>query len=281
MNKLILLFFVLFMPFYSFSQTELDKSLNAISTDLAEKLRAINKKKIVVLYITDINKTQTNTGKYLADAVSLDILNNPGGFQVFDRDNLDAIAGAKKLIAEGYIDAAKAKELGEMLSVEVIIVGTYTVLSNSIKLTLKALDVTSGFVVAGLGRDLPLDADTRILLFPAAPAAIVDTAAKHASREIIVGSGCATGNGSIRIFNRTPGGIQVIVSAVRVDLINNRMSRYELTYVAGSASEVVPELNPGMYYVCLIDANNNGFGNPVLQTKRIVVEACKEGRISF
>ncbi len=281
MNKLTLLLFVLFIPLYSFSQTELDKSLNNISTDLSEKLKAINKKKLVVLYITDINKTQTNTGKYLADAVSLDVLNNPGGFQVFDRDNLDAITGAKKLIAEGYIDAARAKELGQILSVEVIIVGTYTVLSNSIKLTLKALDVSSGFVIAGSARDLPLDADTRALLLPASSVAIEDTTIKHTNRRANTNTPCTSGNGSLRILNRTPGGIQVIVSDVKVDLINNRMSRYELTYIAGSASEVVPELRPGMYYVCLIDPNNNGFGNPVMQTKRIVVEGCKQGQISF
>jgi TolB-like protein len=164
MNKLFFLLFLFLLPFQLFSQTEFDKALNSISTDLSEKLNVLNKKRIVVLYATDVNKSQTTIGKYLADGISVDIVNNPGAFQVFNRDNLEAIAGAKKLIAEGYINAAKAKELGQMLSVDVIVVGTYTVLSNSVKLTLKALDSSSGFVIAASSKDLPLDADARALL---------------------------------------------------------------------------------------------------------------------
>jgi hypothetical protein len=130
MKKIFALALLLLITTASFSQSEFDKSLNTITSDLAEKLKAVNKKKIVVLYVTDINKSTTTPGKYIADLVSVNIVNNLGGFQVFDRDNLTEIIAAKKLIAEGYIDKAKAQEIGRLLEVEAIIVGTYTVLSN-------------------------------------------------------------------------------------------------------------------------------------------------------
>jgi len=106
----------------------------------------------------------TVAGKYLADIISVNIVNNPGNFQVFDRENLSGIAEANKLIAEGYIDVDKAKELGKLLSVEAIIIGNYTVLSNTIKLTTKALDANTGFVMAAAMKDLPLDGDAGALL---------------------------------------------------------------------------------------------------------------------
>jgi len=152
------------ISFSSFAQGAFDKSIAEFSTDLADKLSQKGKKKVVVLYITDINKATTVAGKYIADVISIDIVNNAGNFQVFDRENLSGIAEAKKLIAEGYIDVDKAKELGRLLSVEAIIVGNYTVLSNTIKLTAKALDANTGFIVAASMKDLLIDNDAGALL---------------------------------------------------------------------------------------------------------------------
>ncbi len=158
-------FIVLFLiASYSFPQSAFDKSVSEASNDLANKLILKNKKKIVVLYVTDLNKTQTVAGKYIADVISVDIVNNAGNFEVFDRENLSGIAEAKKLIAEGYIDVEKAKALGKMLSVEVIIIGNYTVLSNTLKLTLKAFDSNTGLVIAATGKELPIDSDAGALL---------------------------------------------------------------------------------------------------------------------
>lgn len=155
---------MLLLSVVTYSQETFKKSLEAISTDLCSKMSEKGKKKVVVLFVTDINKAQTTAGKYMADVVSFYIVNNQSGFSVFDRENLSGIAEAKKLIAEGYIDVNNAKQLGKILSVEAIVVGNYTVLSNSISLTLKALDVNDGFVIAQSMKDLPIDNDAGALL---------------------------------------------------------------------------------------------------------------------
>lgn len=164
MKKLSLAIVFLFILFSAFSQTAFKKSLSEISLDMATKLSVKNKKKVVVLFVTDLNKSITTAGKFIADFVSVEIVNNPSGFQVFDRENLNSITEAKKLLAEGYIDAEKTMELGKLLSVEAIIVGNYTLLSNSLSLTLKALDVNSGFVIAASMNDLTLDGDAGMVL---------------------------------------------------------------------------------------------------------------------
>src|SRR6185436_369767 len=164
MKKVIFLVLLIFVCLNSFAQSAFDKALSELSTDLADKLSLKGKKKTVVLYITDINKAPSVAGKYLADIISSNIVNNPGNFMVFDRDNLNGIAEINKLISEGYLDENKTKEIGRILSVETIIVGSYTVLSNSIKLSTKALDVTTAFVIASSLKDLPLDGDAGALL---------------------------------------------------------------------------------------------------------------------
>jgi hypothetical protein len=157
MKKPAILFSLFIIPFILFSQNHFETKLKEISNDIAAKLSKRNIHKIVVLYITDIENKKTNTGKYIADMISYNIVNSPDLFQVFERENLSEIIEVKRLIDEGYIDAAKAKELGQILAVEAIIIGSYTVLSPTLKLSLKALDVNTGLVVAASMNDLPLD----------------------------------------------------------------------------------------------------------------------------
>ncbi len=164
MKKVLLLVCFSCIFCFTFSQSTFDKSLTEVSTDIAGKLNLKNKKRIVVLYVTDLNKSQTIAGKYIADVISVNIVNDQGNFEVFDRENLSGIAEAKKMIAEGYIDAEKVKELGKILAVDAIVIGNYTVLTTTLKLTLKALDVNSGFVIAATMRDLPITDDTGALL---------------------------------------------------------------------------------------------------------------------
>lgn len=164
MKKIFLIILWLSIAFGSSAQSVLDKTLGLLSSDLAQKLTQKNKNKVVVLYITDINNSTTVAGKYIADIISYNIVNNPSNFQVFDRENLNGITEAKKLINEGYIDVDKAKQLGKLLSVDAIIIGSYTVLSNTIKLTTKALDSGNGFVIAAAMKDLPLNEDAASLL---------------------------------------------------------------------------------------------------------------------
>jgi Curli production assembly/transport component CsgG len=164
MRKIVQTIIVLFLAFTSFAQSPLDKALNDISTDLASKLSQKNKKRVVVLFINTITKEPTVAGKYFADIISGNIVNNVGNFKVFDRENLNGIVETKKLIAEGYLNVDKTKEIGKLLSVDAIIIGNYTMLSNSIKLTIKALDSSDGFVFAQSTQDLPFNADAGALL---------------------------------------------------------------------------------------------------------------------
>lgn len=164
MKKVLLVICFSIIMCTTFSQSAFDKSLNEVSADISGKLSVKNRKKVVVLYVTDINKLQTVAGKYIADVISVNIVNDQANFEVFDRENLSGIVEAKKLISEGYIDANKAKELGKILAVDAIIIGNYTVLSTTLKLTLKALDVNNGFVIAATMKDLPLNTDSGALL---------------------------------------------------------------------------------------------------------------------
>lgn len=164
MKTTICLIILLFVATITYAQSEFDKTVNEASADLAQKLQRKNKLKIAVVCITDIvNKEETIAGKYIADEISVNIVNGTGNFEVFDRESLSGIVAVKKLISEGYINS-RAKELGKLLSVEAVILGNYTVKNNTIKLTLSAYDSYSGLVIASTKKDLPIDSDAGALL---------------------------------------------------------------------------------------------------------------------
>jgi TolB-like protein len=280
MNRLVLFLSLLILPVCCYSQTEFDKSLNAISADLAVKLQAISKKKIVVLYVTDINKTHTTIGKYIADNVSVDIVNTPGNLQVFDRENLDAITGARKLIAEGYIDASKAKELGQLLSVDVIVIGSYAVLSNSVRLTLKALDASSGFVIAASGKDLPFDADARALLLDGKTSpdnTRTEERAKPQETKVVNTEPVAT-TGTIVVNNKLRTTLTILLGTETPEPGNFGKKYFELTIGSGNSDDY-EGLQPGEYYLCAVFSRQDFRG--CVYSKRIIVQAGKTSTVNI
>ena len=164
MKKVLLLFCCSFIFCFAFSQSAFDKSLDEVSVDIAGKLLQKDIKRVVVLFVTDASNSPTVMGKYIADNVSFNFINHSNNFIVIRRENLSGVIEAKKLIEEGFIDAAKAKELGKILAVDAIIIGNYVVLSNTLKLTIEALDVNSGSDIAASRNILPIDKDASALL---------------------------------------------------------------------------------------------------------------------
>jgi|GEM_PF-4336088 len=164
MKKIILASVLAFISIQITAQTSLDKSLATITSDLSQKLKSVGKKNIAVLDVSDINKAITPAGKYMADIISINLVNTPGYFQVVDRQNLDQIMKEQQLNYQGYIDATTAKQLGKILSVDAIITGTYTVLSDKITLTLKAINSETAMMLASSMQTIMLDADLAALL---------------------------------------------------------------------------------------------------------------------
>ncbi len=254
--KYILIFYSTIFCFLGLNaQSQLDKALSEISNDLAIKLKAKEIHKIVVLYVMDNNKVNTNAGKYLADIVSINIVNNPNNFLVFNRENLNSIGEAKKLMAEGYINVDDAKELGKLLSVEAIIIGNYTVLSNTIKLTLNCLDSYSGFVTAASMKDLPIDADAAALLGISFSSTDANTTSnmgfnhplnsnEHINNPETVNKDCTVKNyGDYCFFNNTKYPVRVYVTTH--NLVPGRVLA-EITLSPGQ-TQCVYEINSGAY----------------------------------
>ncbi len=254
MKKIILLFLTGLLSMNCFAEIAFNAALKEVSADLAQKLNAKNKKRVVVLYVTDINKSKTVAGKYIANKISENIVNDPANFQVFDRDNLEGLAEVNKLVAEGYLDQTKTQEIGRLLSVDVIVVGTYTILSNTMQLTTKGIDVNSALVIANSSKEIILDNDAGALLGinissnnnNASPVntnnrgynSVPLNSNENYNNPETVDKSCATNNtGDFCFKNGTNTRIQIYIEPIRTDYMDNPCGRYNtITVEVGETS---------------------------------------------
>lgn len=138
-------------------QNRLDSSLQKISSEIASKLSKRGIKKIVILYVKDEAKKQTQAGRYMADMMSFHMVNDTSMMQIFNRENLESIIEMKKLIDDGFIDQSRAQEVGKLLAVDAVVTGVYTKFEDYIKLYFQAFDTKAGFLIAATALDCKVD----------------------------------------------------------------------------------------------------------------------------
>lgn len=130
---------------------------------VADRLDAAGKKTVAVVDFTDLQMNVTELGRYLAEDFQGALVNAAKGFRVIDRTHLKAILQENKLASTGIIDPATARQLGKIAGVDSLVTGSITVLGDSVRLSLKVLDVSTAEVLAMSSVDVPKTAAISVL----------------------------------------------------------------------------------------------------------------------
>ncbi len=127
----------------------LNKEVPIIAGKLSKTLVAKGKKKVTAIDFVDLQGHPTELGRFLAEQLSVELV-NAEGISVVDRANIKSILAEHKLSEEGLVDPANAKKLGQFAGVDAILIGTVSSLDENIVLTVKAVSTeTSEIVAAG------------------------------------------------------------------------------------------------------------------------------------
>jgi TolB-like protein len=129
--------------------------LRTLATGLAEDIQASGKKTIAVVDFTDLQGNPTELGRYLAEELSVAMARTHKGFEVIDRAHLKAILTEHKLAASGLIDPATAKKLGQISGADVLLTGTMTPFSESVRIAVKALATDTARIIGADTAELP------------------------------------------------------------------------------------------------------------------------------
>lgn len=132
----------------AFAQSQgMDKEISALAEKLASQVKESGRKKVTVLDFSDLQGNTTELGRFLAEEVSVSLVERRSGFSVMDRANLKTILAEHKLTVEGLIDPENAKKLGQFSGVDAIVLGSVTPLESEVAITTKIIATDTAEIV--------------------------------------------------------------------------------------------------------------------------------------
>lgn len=120
--------------------------LRQIANDLAKQIEAKGKKRVVSASFLDLKNQETDLGRYMSDKFSIGLASS--SLEITDRSQLAQLLLDNKLGADRILDPKTIPTLGKITGAEVIIIGNYTALDNSVDITVKAIDLERGLRIA-------------------------------------------------------------------------------------------------------------------------------------
>ncbi|MDD5771906.1 MAG: FlgO family outer membrane protein [bacterium] len=132
-----------------------EKEISALSATMAENITQAGRKTIAVVDFTDLQGNVTELGRFLAEEFSVALAGAGKGFEVIDRTHLKALLKEHKLAFSDLVNPESAKKLGQIAGVEAIITGSLTPFGESVRLTIKILDVSTAKVIGATAGNIP------------------------------------------------------------------------------------------------------------------------------
>ena len=125
-----------------------DAMLQDLARNLLIKMEEGHQQSATVLDFTDLQGSGTELGRFLAQELSDQIVSLNGATAMVDRSNVQYLLRENKLSMGGLIDPATSKKLGSLIGVDTLIVGTTTPIGEAIHLSVRAVSVQTGKIVA-------------------------------------------------------------------------------------------------------------------------------------
>ena len=130
-------------------------AVSSLSSGLSEIVTRSGRKTVAVVDFTDLQGCVTELSRYMAEDVSVALVNSAKGFEVVDRTNLKILMQEHKLASSGIIDPATARQLGKVAGVDTLVTGTIAPLSDSVHVSAKVLDTETAKIFGGITADIP------------------------------------------------------------------------------------------------------------------------------
>src|ERR1043166_8772640 len=125
-----------------------ETELRSVATKLVASLEASGQKSGTVIDFTDLQGQGTELGRFLAQELSDQLVTASRTVSFIDRANLQHLLRENKLSMDGLINPQTSRKLGNMIGIDTILFGTVTPIGKSIKLSVRAVAVETGKIVA-------------------------------------------------------------------------------------------------------------------------------------
>jgi TolB-like protein len=142
----------------------MDKELAALGEKLAAQVKESGKKKVTVLDFTDLQGNTSDLGRFIAEELSVLLVERRTNFSVMDRANLKTILAEHKLTVDGLVEPENAKKLGQFSGVDAIVLGKVTPLKDEVAITAKVIATDTAETVGAARGRIPMGKEIEHLL---------------------------------------------------------------------------------------------------------------------
>ena len=120
--------------------------LEGLSASMSDKLESNAINKIAVMNYADLSGSNQGLSKYIVDEITLQLFLKEK-FQIIEREQIDYIVNEQKLSSSGLVDDASAIEIGNILSVEALVLGDISESDGKIILNTKVISSQTGQIL--------------------------------------------------------------------------------------------------------------------------------------
>ncbi len=131
-----------------------DREFGSQAPLIAEEIAKSGKQRIAVVDFTDLQGNVTELGRFLAEELSVSLAAAAKGFDVIDRTYLENLLAEHRLSTKGLIDPQTTQRL-KVAGVQGLLTGTVIPLRDTVRLTLKVLDVETAKISAPTEINIP------------------------------------------------------------------------------------------------------------------------------
>jgi TolB-like protein len=131
-----------------------EAEIKSVADALSGSLSNASRPRVAVVDFTDLQGTVTPLGRYMAEELETALANTGGSFDLIDRTRLQLLMQENKLASTGVIDPSTARQLGKIAGVHILITGTLVPMSDTVRMTIKALDTEDAHIVSAVSRNL-------------------------------------------------------------------------------------------------------------------------------
>jgi hypothetical protein len=132
-----------------------DKAISTLAEKISAAIRKAGVKKVAVMDFPDLDGKQTALGKYVAEKISVELVEHREGFSVMERANLDSILSEHKLTVEGLVEPANAQALHQFSGVNALVLGKIASLDDATTITARILLTESGEITGASSVKIP------------------------------------------------------------------------------------------------------------------------------
>jgi len=151
---LIVFIAVVFFLLHSNITTAYENEIRSLSTTMADNIAKAGKKRIAIVDFTDLQGNITELGRFIAEELSVDLINTAKGFEVIDRNHLNRILAEHKLYISGIVDQKTVQKLGQIAGVDAIVTGSIIPFENSVRVVCKVIATDTARVISAAKGDI-------------------------------------------------------------------------------------------------------------------------------